>query len=58
MSNPFDGMTADQMKKLMQDDPAKFKEMEKETEVAISDPNAPRVFRNGRLISGPAPAKE
>jgi hypothetical protein len=58
MSTPFDHMTAAEMKHLMDSDPVKFRELEKQSEVAVADPKAPRVFRNGRLLNAPPPAKE
>jgi hypothetical protein len=58
MATPFDNMTAAEMKHLMDTDPARFRELEKQSEVAVDDPKAPRVFRNGRLLNAPPPSQD
>ena len=53
MSNPFANMTAAEMLRLQQEDPARFAELERQLDAPEIDRSKGVVFKNGRLVAQP-----
>jgi hypothetical protein len=53
MSNPFANMTAAEMLRLQQEDPARFAELERQLDAPAIDRSKGVVFKNGVLVAQP-----